>query len=49
VKTVQEGGDPPGVGDSYWGIRAIEDIVPPGQDWRDALRDRIRPREPIFA
>jgi phenylpropionate dioxygenase-like ring-hydroxylating dioxygenase large terminal subunit len=49
AKTVQEGGDPPGVADTYWGIRAIEDIVPPGMDWRDAFRDRLHPREPIFA
>jgi hypothetical protein len=43
IETVQAGGDPPGVGDSYYHIRAIEDIVPPDTTWREALGPRIYP------
>jgi phenylpropionate dioxygenase-like ring-hydroxylating dioxygenase large terminal subunit len=37
VKTVSEGGDPPGTGSSYYQARAIERILPQGVAWRDAL------------
>ena len=43
VKTVEQGGDPPGVASSYYRIRAIEDILPEGVHWRDALWDAIYP------
>src|SRR5579883_3632678 len=41
VKTVQEGGDPPGTGESYYWLRAIERVLPAGTDWRAALADEI--------
>jgi len=47
VATVQKGDDPPGVGPSYYGARAIEDLVPRGVAWRDALMDRIYPKAPV--
>lgn len=43
ISTVQAGGDPPGVGTSYHGVRAIEDVVPNGVAWRDMLKERIYP------
>jgi hypothetical protein len=41
VRTVQEGGDPPGVNPSYYRIRAIERLIPNGVEWREALREEI--------
>jgi hypothetical protein len=43
IKTVEAGGDPPGVTDSYHHVRAIEDVVPPDVHWREALGPRIYP------
>jgi phthalate 4,5-dioxygenase len=43
VKTVQAGGDPPGVGSSYYSVRAIEKIVPSTIRWQDALKKEIYP------
>jgi phenylpropionate dioxygenase-like ring-hydroxylating dioxygenase large terminal subunit len=43
VKTVQEGKDPPGLGPSYYRIRAIEEILPNGDLWGEALKDKIYP------
>ena len=43
ARTVADGGDPPGVGDSYYRVRAIERIVPPGVQWRDALLPEMCP------
>jgi phenylpropionate dioxygenase-like ring-hydroxylating dioxygenase large terminal subunit len=37
VKTVQEGGDPLGTDTSYYQARAIEQVLPKGVAWRDAL------------
>jgi hypothetical protein len=37
VKTVQEGGDPLGADTSYYQARAIEQVLPKGVAWRDAL------------
>ena len=37
IKTVSEGGDPPGTDTSYYQARAIERILPQGVAWRDAL------------
>ena len=34
IKTVQQGGDPPGVQPSYYRLRAIERAVPRQADWR---------------
>lgn len=41
VKTVQEGGDPPGVSPSYYRIRAIERLLPNGVEWHEALKEEI--------
>ena len=43
AKTVADGGDPPGIGESYHNIRAIERVLPPGADWRQILRPEIYP------
>src|SRR5207253_8750857 len=37
IKTVQDGGDPPGVGTSYYSARGIEKIFPKTSTWRDAV------------
>ncbi|MBI3514561.1 MAG: Rieske 2Fe-2S domain-containing protein [Proteobacteria bacterium] len=37
VKTVQEGGTPPGVRPSYYAIKAAEDVLPRDADWRARL------------
>ena len=37
VKTVEDGGDPPGADTSYYHARAVERILPKGVGWRDAL------------
>jgi hypothetical protein len=37
VKTVQEGGDPPGVDTSYYSARAIEKIFPREITWRETV------------
>ena len=37
IKTVADGGSPPGAGDSYYAARAIQDILPKETDWREAL------------
>src|SRR5262249_36561747 len=41
VRTVQDGGDPPGVGTSYYGLRATERTLPRDADWRAALRPEL--------
>ena len=37
VKTVQEGGEPPGLQPSYYTIRAVERELPGDADWRELL------------
>jgi hypothetical protein len=37
VKTVQAGGSPPAVDTSYYTLRAIERIIPDGEEWRDSM------------
>jgi len=41
ARTVQEGGDPPGVMPSYYGIRPKAEILPSQAQWRDALKSEI--------
>jgi hypothetical protein len=43
VRTVREGGDPPGVGDSYYEIRAIEKILPLAESWRASIIPEMYP------
>ena len=41
--TVADGGDPPGAGDSYYNVRAIDSILPKEADWKEALEDQMYP------
>ena len=41
TRTVQAGGDPPGLGSSYHTIRAIERLLPADAEWREALGPEI--------
>ena len=43
IETVNDGGSPPGVGDSYYTIRAMQDTVPHDSDWRDTLLPLMHP------
>jgi phenylpropionate dioxygenase-like ring-hydroxylating dioxygenase large terminal subunit len=43
LSIVEEGGDPPGVSDSYHDIRAIERVIAPGIAWRDRLLPEAYP------
>ena len=43
AKTVAEGGDPPGLGDSYFRARAIEKTLPAEVGWRDAILAEMYP------
>jgi hypothetical protein len=45
VKIVQDGGDPPGLGQTYYGLRAYETVLPKGLYWYDAIKDRFRLEE----
>lgn len=50
VKTVQEGGNPLGTDTNYYQARAIEQILPKGVAWRDALLPEMYPTiEPMAA
>ena len=41
IDTVADGGTPPGVGESYYSARAIEDVLPDTESGIDALADRM--------
>ena len=41
TNTVADGGDPPGTGESYYKVRAIERVLPQGVQWRDALTEEM--------
>jgi len=41
IRTVQDGGSPPGTGDSYYGIRAIEQVLPDDVAWQEALHEKM--------
>jgi len=43
AKTVADGGDPPGTGDSYYNVRAIDSILPKEADWKKALENQMYP------
>jgi len=43
VKTVADGGNPPGADDTYYDLRAIERVLPEDAWWADALRDEMYP------
>lgn len=44
LSTVADGGDPPGLGDSYYKARAVDRVLPEGVNWLDALMDEIQPK-----
>jgi hypothetical protein len=46
IKTVQDGGDPPGTGDSYYGCHAYQMVVPHGTHWWEALKPHLY-QEPL--
>jgi len=41
VKDTQSGGDPPGVTDSYYKLRAVEQVIGEGENWLEAMRPRL--------
>jgi|ERR1043166_3458910 phenylpropionate dioxygenase-like ring-hydroxylating dioxygenase large terminal subunit len=41
AKTINQDRDPPGVGPSYYGVRAIEKLLPKDAEWRSAMKDEI--------
>ena len=43
ASTVADGGDPPGTGDSYYNVRAIDAILPLDADWRESLEEQMYP------
>ena len=43
METVERGGDPPGVGTSYYGARAAELVVPKAANWRGELLPLMNP------
>jgi hypothetical protein len=52
ARTVEDGGTPPGVAPTYYGIRAIEKVLPSDVRWQDALHDEIFEGEgysPVFS
>ena len=48
ARTVEDGGDPPGLGTDIYTLRAIEKILPAGVHWRDALHDELYNQRPYF-
>ena len=46
VRTVEDGGDPAGTGDSYYRVAAVDRVISASSDFREALRDEMYP-EPI--
>jgi phenylpropionate dioxygenase-like ring-hydroxylating dioxygenase large terminal subunit len=45
VRTVQDGGVPPGAGDSYYNIRAIEKVLPRDMPWREGVLPEMYPNQ----
>lgn len=41
--TVAAGSDPPGIAESYYHVRGMEKLVPPGKAWRDELLPLMYP------
>ena len=49
VKTVQDGGEPPGVAPTYYKLRAYETVLPKGVHWFEALKEKLFMRGPRVA
>jgi phthalate 4,5-dioxygenase oxygenase subunit len=45
VKIVQDGGDPPGTGSSYYHVVAADRVMPAGADFRQGLRSAMFPAD----
>jgi hypothetical protein len=43
AEIVGDGGDPPGVSESYYRLRAIDSILPAEEVWQEALADQMYP------
>ena len=43
IKTVEDGGIPLGLGDSYYNLRAAQGIIPSEVDWREAMLSELNP------
>jgi len=43
AKTVADGGDPPGLGETYYRARAIEKTLPTEIKWRDVMLKEMFP------
>ena len=43
VDTVTDGGDPPGLSESYYKLRAIDKILPSDAVWQEALAEDMYP------
>jgi hypothetical protein len=41
VKTVQEGGEPPGIRPTYYPLQAAEGVLPRQTDWRELLSSEV--------
>jgi hypothetical protein len=47
VKTVQDGGEPPGLAPTYYKLRSIQRVIPQGVNWFEALKaDLFQLEEP---
>ena len=45
IKTVQQGGDPPGLGSSYYRLRAYETVLPKDAPWFKSMEPKLMMRE----
>jgi phthalate 4,5-dioxygenase len=45
AKSVGKKIDPPGIGPSYYRLRAIEKVLPHNSHWRTAMKDEICPKD----
>ena len=43
IETTADGGDPPGASDTYYELRAHEEVLPAEADWREALLPMMYP------
>ena len=43
AETVADGGDPPGLSESYYKLRAIDCVLPEDAIWQEALADQMYP------
>jgi hypothetical protein len=45
AETVADGGDPPGLSESYYRVRAIDCILPADAAWQEALANQMYPSD----